>query len=112
MTSMIGRDEQDTPSPAAEHRADAPVSLSLAVVTVSDTRTVETDTSGTLIVELAEAAGHRVAARSIVPDEPDLMRPLLEGYAVPGDLHAILVTGGTGVSARDQTYETVTALLT
>ncbi len=95
----------------SEHRAGAPTSLDLAVVTVSDTRTVETDTSGALIVELAEAAGHRVIERAIVPDEPSVMRPLLEGYGTRGDLHAILMTGGTGISPRDLTYETVSSLL-
>jgi len=94
-----------------EHRSHAPASLNLAVLTVSDTRTPETDTSGVLIVELAQGAGHRVVARAIVPDEPDRMRPLLLGYATTPDLHAILVTGGTGVSARDQTFETVSGLL-
>jgi molybdenum cofactor biosynthesis protein B len=99
-------------NPVAEHRAAAPAALNLAVVTVSDTRTLETDTSGTLIVELAQAAGHRVLDRAIVPDEPDQMRPLFEAYRNRGDLHAVLVTGGTGISPRDQTYETVSALLT
>jgi molybdenum cofactor biosynthesis protein B len=96
----------------AEHHSKAPASLSLAVVTVSDTRTIETDTSGALIVELAEAAGHRVLDRAIVPDEPDRMRPLLLSYRDRGDLHAVLLTGGTGISPRDQTFETVSALLT
>jgi molybdenum cofactor biosynthesis protein B len=96
----------------AEHRREAPSSLALAVLTVSDTRTVDTDTSGALIVELAEAAGHRVAERAIVPDEPDRMRPLLERWASTAGIDAILVTGGTGVSARDLTYETVSHLLT
>ena len=95
-----------------EHRARAPISLCLAVLTVSDTRTRETDTSGALIVALAEEAGHRVLARELVPDEPDLMRPLLRDFAARDDLHAILVTGGTGISPRDRTYETVSALLT
>ena len=95
-----------------EHKAGAPTSLNLAVVTVSDTRTPETDTSGALIVELAEAAGHRVICRELIPDEPDRMRPLLENYTARDDLHAVLLTGGTGISARDQTYETVSALLT
>jgi molybdenum cofactor biosynthesis protein B len=95
-----------------EHRSDAPVSLNLAVLTVSDTRTVETDTSGARIAELATAAGHRVVERAIVPDEPDRMRPILERWATSPEVHAILVTGGTGVSARDQTYETVSGLLT
>src|SRR3982751_3071887 len=96
----------------AEHHAAAPQSLALAVLTVSDTRTPETDTSGALIVELAEAAGHRVVERAIVPDEPEAMRPLLESYRDRGDLHAVLVTGGTGISPRDRTFETVSALLT
>src|SRR3954451_12096607 len=94
-----------------EHRAGAPTALSLAVLTVSDTRTRETDTSGALVVEPAEAAGHRVAERAIVPDEPDRMRPLLLGYRDRADLDAVLVTGGTGISPRDRTYETVSALL-
>lgn len=94
-----------------EHKAEAPGSLNLAVLTVSDTRTHETDTSGALIVELAEGAGHRVVERAIVPDEPGRMRPLLLRYAATPDLHAVLITGGTGVSARDQTYETVSGLL-
>lgn len=97
---------------ASEHRAAAPPSLNLAVLTVSDTRTVETDTSGALIVELAEAAGHRVLERAIVPDEPDRMRPLLEGWRSRPEVHAALLTGGTGISPRDRTFETVSALLT
>jgi molybdenum cofactor biosynthesis protein B len=99
-------------SAVAEHHAAAPRSLSLAVVTISDTRTEADDTSGALIVELVGAAGHRVAARAIVPDEPDRIRPLLESYRDRGDLDAALLTGGTGISPRDQTFETVSALLT
>ncbi len=95
-----------------DHRAEAPKRLSLAILTVSDTRTLETDTSGALIVELAEGAGHHVVERAVVPDEPERMCPLLQRYAARDDVHAILVTGGTGISARDQTYETVSALLT
>jgi molybdopterin adenylyltransferase len=95
-----------------QHRAEGLQSFRIAVLTISDTRTESTDTSGALIVELAEAAGHRVVDRSIVPDEPDRMRPLLESYRDRGDLHAALLTGGTGISPRDQTFETVSALLT
>lgn len=95
-----------------EHRADAPKALNLAVLTVSDTRTVETDTSGALIVSMAEGHGHRIVERRIVPDEPDRMTPLLREFASREELHAILVTGGTGISPRDQTYETVSALIT
>jgi len=95
-----------------EHRAAAGRSLYLAVLTVSDTRTLETDGSGALIVALAEEAGHRVIEREIVPDEPARLSSLLETLRARDDLHAILVTGGTGISPRDQTYEAVSALLT
>ena len=96
----------------SEHRAQAPNVLNLAVLTVSDTRTLETDASGVRIVELAEGAGHQVVARSILPDDPEKLRPLIERWQGRDDLHAVLITGGTGISARDQTYETVSALLT
>jgi molybdenum cofactor biosynthesis protein B len=95
-----------------EHRHAAPPSLNLAVMTVSDTRTIESDTSGALIVSLAESAGHRIVERLILPDEPDRMRPALLMWQANRDLHATLVTGGTGISPRDKTYETVSALLT
>src|SRR5262245_57213685 len=95
----------------SEHRTQAPQSLDLAVVTVSDTRTLETDTSGALLVSLCEAAGHRIRNRAIVPDEPDRMRALLLNLQARRDLHAVLMTGGTGISPRDQTYETVSDLL-
>src|SRR5205823_1840841 len=95
-----------------EHRAAAPDALNLAVMTVSDSRTMETDTSGALILSIAEEAGHRILERVIVPDEPERMTPLFHDYAARDELHAVLVTGGTGISPRDQTYETVTALLT
>ncbi|HEU5118788.1 MAG TPA: molybdopterin-binding protein, partial [Isosphaeraceae bacterium] len=64
----------------SEHRSTAPSSLRLAVLTISDTRTLETDTSGALILELAQAAGHSVVERAILPDEPAQMHPLLTGW--------------------------------
>lgn len=96
----------------AEHRAEAPQSLRIAVLTVSDTRTLETDTSGALIVTRCEAAGHRIVERTILPDEPDRMRPWIEAMAANPEIDALLITGGTGITYRDQTYETVSALLT
>ena len=95
-----------------EHRADAPASLNLAVLTVSDTRTVETDTSGSRVVELATASGHRIAHRDLVPDEPERIRMMIQSFLKTLELDAILITGGTGVSTRDQTFETVSTLLT
>jgi molybdopterin adenylyltransferase len=95
-----------------EHRGAARDALNVSVVTVSDTRTLETDTSGALIVALAEQAGHQIVERQILRDEPAEMTRLFQALSARDDLDAILVTGGTGISARDQTYETVSALLT
>jgi molybdopterin adenylyltransferase len=95
-----------------EHHAAAPPSVKIAVVTVSDSRTLETDTSGALIVALAEAAGHQIVERAVVRDEPAEMTPLFQRLSAEGGVDAVLVTGGTGISPRDQTYETVSALLT
>jgi molybdopterin adenylyltransferase len=95
-----------------EHRAQSPQSLTCAVVTVSDTRTPETDTGGRLVAELLAAAGHTVAAREIVPDDPTWMRPLVAGFVDRADIDAVLLTGGTGIAGRDQTFETISALIT
>ena len=94
------------------HHAEAPKSVACAVVTVSDTRTLADDTGGATVVELLTAAGHTVAAREITPDDPARMRALLTQFVARADIDAILLTGGTGLSSRDQTYETVSALLT
>ena len=95
-----------------EHRQTSPQAVSCSVLTVSDTRTPETDTGGRTIVELLEGAGHRVAARVILPDDPERMRTVLAEQTARADVDAILMTGGTGLSSRDQTFETVSALLT
>lgn len=95
-----------------QHRAESPRNLRVAVITVSDTRTLETDSSGARVVELCEQAGHWVVDRAIVPDEPEIMTQLLRSYHGGEALDAVLLTGGTGISPRDQTFETVSALLT
>ena len=94
-----------------EHRSQGPASVRCAVITVSDTRTLETDTGGQAVILHLTAAGHAVAVREIIPDEPARMRPLLESLRGRDDIDAILLTGGTGVTSRDQTYETVSGLL-
>jgi molybdenum cofactor biosynthesis protein B len=95
-----------------QHRSEAPKSVRCAVVTVSDTRTLENDRGGQMLVEGLAAAGHTVARREIVPDDPKRIRSLVEELADATALDAILITGGTGIAARDQTYETVSGLLT
>ena len=94
-----------------QHRREAPQVVRCAVITVSDTRTPETDTSGQTIVDLLTCAGHQVVERRIIPDEPDPMRELLVGLRDRDDVEAILITGGTGLGSRDQTAQTVAALL-
>ena len=98
-------------SPSQEHRAAAPDAIRCAMITVSDTRTVETDTGGRTIVEMLESAGHSTIAREIIPDDPRRMRSLILSLVAQGDVDAILMTGGTGVSSRDRTYETVSDLM-
>lgn len=103
----------DYASPSAEqHREQAPDSVACAVITVSDTRTLDDDRSGAKIVELLEGAGHRVAARRIVKDEPTQVSALVRELAADAGIDAILLTGGTGIAARDQTPEAVRGLLT
>ena len=93
------------------HHAKAKHVVACAVVTVSDTRTLETDESGGCIRTLLEGAGHRVVGYTILPDEPGRIRAHLEELlALPG-VDAVLVNGGTGLAPRDTTYEAVTAVL-
>jgi molybdopterin adenylyltransferase len=99
-------------STSVEHRAQAPSSIRCAVLTVSDTRTLETDTGGAAVLKHLVDAGHTILQRSILPDEPLAMRALLLEWSQLAELDAILITGGTGISARDQTFETVSGLLT
>jgi molybdenum cofactor biosynthesis protein B len=94
----------DSPS-AKQHRAQAPASVGCAVLTVSDTRTLADDRSGGAIVDLLEAAGHRIAARAIVKDEPASVGDAVREFVANAQVEAILITGGTGIAARDQTPE-------
>lgn len=94
-----------------EHRKAAPSSTRCYVVTISDTRTDETDTGGRAIVELLSAGGHEVEGKTIVPDDPETVRREVEARLVDPQLHAVITTGGTGISSRDRTYDVITGLL-
>ena len=94
-----------------QHRAQAPQTVRCAVITVSDTRTLETDTGGQTIVDLLGQAGHQVVVREILPDEPEPMRGLLTSLRDREDVDVVLLTGGTGLGSRDRTFETVSRLL-
>lgn len=95
-----------------EHRRQSPQAVRCAVITVSDTRTSETDTGGALVAERLTSAGHSVVERRIIRDEPAAMRQMMTDFASREEIDAILLTGGTGLSSRDRTYETVCGLLT
>ena len=95
----------------AEHRSQAPEVVRFSVITVSDTRTLETDRGGDTVVQLAHAAGHQIVDRQIIPDEPTRMNESVLALVARDDVDAILMTGGTGIGRRDQTYQTISLLL-
>ena len=80
--------------------------VTVAIVTVSDTRTAETDVNGAYLREVIEGAGHRVASHHLVPDEPSRVAVLLDELE-RGEARVVLLNGGTGISRRDNTYEVV-----
>lgn len=88
------------------------VPLRVAVLTVSDTRTLETDKSGALAAEQLEAAGHRVAARVIVTDDAGKIREQVAAWIADDEVDAVITTGGTGITARDVTPDALTPLVT
>ncbi len=94
-----------------EHKAHAPKSIGCFVLTISDTKTPDTDTSGRVIRELLAAAGHHVVGAAIVRDEPAEVARLVREACGRADVQAVLMTGGTGITSRDSTYEAVEALL-
>lgn len=85
--------------------------LGMAVLTISDTRTIETDTSGALLIDRLNAAGHKLIDRAIVPDDIAAIRAQLLAWRTEPRIEIILTTGGTGFSTRDNTPEAVKPLL-
>jgi molybdenum cofactor biosynthesis protein B len=85
--------------------------LNIAVLTVSDTRTEENDTSGQLLVSRIEAAGHRVAAKAIEKDDRYRLRAIVSAWIADPAVDAVISTGGTGLTGRDGTPEALLPLL-
>src|SRR5271169_587660 len=92
-----------------DHEKHAPANLKIGVITASDTRTPETDESGMLIRMMLQAAGHSVDYYAVVPDDSEKISAAIVNNLE--SLDAIIVNGGTGITARDGTTEVVKSLL-
>lgn len=98
-------------TPAAAHRDAAPNHVACAILTISDSRTRETDESGKLIRGLLDLSGHTIADYQIVPDNPARIRTVMEAWRARADIQVMLSNGGTGIAARDTTYDALASLL-
>ncbi len=85
--------------------------LNISVITVSDTRTEETDKSGAVLVQRAQAAGHHLLSKTIIKDDVYQLRAEVSARIADPDTHAVLLTGGTGFTLRDNTYKAIKPLL-
>ena len=94
-----------------EHKSGAPVSARCFVLTISDTRTVESDASGADIAGLLKGAGHEIVGRSLVRDDPAEVRRVVGHQLADPHTQIIITTGGTGITSRDTTYEAIAGLL-
>src|SRR5260370_10871262 len=86
------------------------VPLNSAVLTVSDTRSLEDDKSGTTLSERLTAAGHKLAAREIIVDEVEAIRLIIKRWIADPGIDAVITTGGTGFTVRDMTPQAIDAL--
>ncbi len=86
------------------------IPVRIAVLVVSDTRTLETDTSGLTLANRIEVAGHELAERKIVPDDVDAIRSAVQGWIDDPSVDVIISSGGTGLTGRDVTPEAVAPL--
>lgn len=101
-------DLQSQPHPDARS-----IAIDCAVVTISDTRTLDNDLSGRLICQLLQAAGHHIGRYQIIPDEPtQILAELAAAIETVPPIQAIVFNGGTGISARDNTYAAIAGVLT
>ena len=87
------------------------MTVNCAVITVSDTRSPQTDKSGQVIGELLQDAGHTMGMYAIVKDEPELIQAQIESLRLRLDLDAVIFNGGTGIAPRDTTYDAIESLL-
>ena len=93
-----------------EHRAAGPKQVSIAIITISDTRTRETDSSGDYLAEAIAASGNALASRHIIKDEADAIRELVQEL-MASEVQVIITSGGTGIAGRDVTIPVIESLL-
>lgn len=94
-----------------EHRAEAPKTVNVAVLTISDTRTRDDDRSGETIKTNLTWRGHAIADYAIVKDDAEQITATLQAWLKRDDIDAVITNGGTGIASRDTTYEAISALL-
>ena len=94
-----------------EHKVHVPRKIGCMVITCSDTRTPDSDTSGQLIQKLLKEQGHSVAAYHLVKDEPEQIKARIAEGTGNDHIQAIIINGGTGISRRDSTFEAVDGML-
>jgi molybdopterin adenylyltransferase len=94
-----------------EHKRGPAPHARCFVLTISDTRTAETDTSGAAIAQLLEEAGHTLTGRQILPDDPAEVQRCVRHELAVSDAEVIITTGGTGITSRDTTYEALSGLI-
>lgn len=95
-----------------QHQGNAPQQLGIAVLTVSSSRTMDTDTSGHWMIKRIHKEGHRLETHIIIPDSVDLIHKTVVDLANQSQVNAILITGGTGISPNDVTIEAVSPFFT
>ncbi|MEM9772474.1 MAG: MogA/MoaB family molybdenum cofactor biosynthesis protein [Cyanobacteria bacterium P01_D01_bin.73] len=100
-----------TSQPHPDSASSTVIALNCAVLTVSDTRTPETDKSGQLAQDRLQAAGHAIAHYVILPDEPDRIASTVRGWSADHGVDVVILSGGTGIAPRDTTYEAIATLL-
>lgn len=96
---------------AAEHKSKANIKVAVAVVTLSNSRKLDTDTSGDTIQEILEKGGHAVAARAVIPDDKKILQITLRSLLRKKKVQAVITTGGTGLAPTDVTIEAVRPML-
>ncbi len=98
-----------TQAPGTNERAFIP--LNIAILTISDTRTEETDSSGKMLVQRLTGVGHRLAEKAMVPDNIYKIRAIVSRWIADDAVQVVITTGGTGVTGRDGTPEAIKPLL-